>query len=31
VKPAVFAKWSQISNSTNWIDPMPALPDEMTR
>jgi type VI secretion system secreted protein Hcp len=30
-KPAIFGKWSQISNSTNWIDPMPALPDEMTR
>jgi type VI secretion system secreted protein Hcp len=29
-KPAIFGKWSQISNSTNWIDPMPALPTEMT-
>jgi type VI secretion system secreted protein Hcp len=29
-KAAVLAKWSVLTNSTNWIDPMAPLPGEMT-
>jgi type VI secretion system secreted protein Hcp len=30
-KTPIFGLWSQVTNSLNWSDPMPTLPDEMTR